>query len=243
MRYLITILLIGFLNLPSAFAGNLINSFDFAPGGGGGGYSDILFYWGAESGTAEKSAGDATATFGSSAEVNTGIPKVGSYSLDCPTGYDTASFDISSNDILDPVSGRVGFYWYVTTYNNDGFWTASYDGNNNITFEKYGGQMAIRHTGNGTTVTLYTGFNPTADTWYFVELVWGGATNTLELFLDGVSEASTTSSLTSMTSDPTTLIFGVTTGSDSDAHYDQMLSSNDPARDLNAIKNQTSFPD
>ena len=121
---------------------------------------------------------------------------------------------------------------------------ARYDNDNLIEFKTYGGSMTIRYHGNGTVVTLYSGWTPSTATWYYPEIEWNvNGTNTLRIIVDGTPQDSSQASLTQMSTDPNTFRIGVITGTSDDLHVDQVLISRDPSRDINAIKDLTSFPD
>ncbi len=211
-------------------------------------YPDILFYWGAESATAEKSGGDNTATLQSLAVIDAAYHPVGSGSLDCPTSYDRAEFTWTAG-VLSKDEGRVGFYFYADTLvTNGGLFDCRYDASNRISL-----YLAAADNTKLTLVFIVAGAGASistaaatiaATTLYFVEIAWKLSTDYREIFVNGVSKASSTAAVGDVwAGDPVLVKFGEWAGGASDIHLDQMLISNSSTRDLNAIKDLTSFPD
>lgn len=216
-------------------------------------YSDILFYHGFETSTtcasdnAEYSAGDNTPTCQSGAAIDTTTIKVGANSLSIPTGYDRMQFTVSSGDIADHLSGRVGFYFYATAWpTNDSLFRIYYDASNYIegraeVVSTYNRVFLIYRTG-GASVNIRGTTNLSLDTWYFLEFSWnqGGAGNDFVLYTNGVSTATDDTASNAWDGIPTLLEIGDVQGNTSAQFYiDQFFSSSDPARDLNAIKDCT----
>jgi hypothetical protein len=217
-------------------------------GGGGGGYADIIFYWGCESTTVEKTAGDSTPTAAGNAAIDSAVHRVGAASCDLPGAYALYSFTINNDDIVDTTSGRVGFYLYCDTItSNYGLFRATYDASNIITMQIFDAdEVYTGYVAGGTGPTYQRATGLLATTWQFVEFRWnkGGNGNDYVVYVDGVSQdAYDDASGTWSLSATGIMNIGDFSGEAGDCHIDQFIVSNDPDRDLYAIRNNTSFPD
>lgn len=226
------------------------------PAAAGGSYSDIVFYNSLETSTtcadcdADKSAEDSTPTCVSGTNISTVIYQVGSNGLDVSTAYDQFEFDIFSADIVDHLSGRIGFYVYFdTTYmHNASLFRVYYDASNYIllsTAISSGNRLRLTYNAGGTATAFNTTVTFSVDTWYFVEAVWnkGGAGNDYQIIVDGGTPATDDTATGTWGGTPTVFEIGEVNGNTSNVFLDQILSSTDPERDLEAIKDLTSFPD
>lgn len=219
-------------------------------------YSDILFYHDFETSTtcascnAHYSAGDAAPTCsGTQVAIDSGLAAVGSNSLDCPTDYDRQVFTVSSSDIADHESGRIGCSLYITTVGLDStVWRVYYGANDYIMLSIYDSnfpaKLRFRYMtsgGTGNDVTITTSDILSQNTWYFVEARWnpGGDGNDFVLYVDGEDVGNSNDAVGSFAGTPTELVIGEVLGVASDIHIDQFYSSSDPGRDLNALKTCT----
>lgn len=219
-------------------------------------YKDILFYWGFENSlTVEKSFGDTTATAQSAATFAAPPTKAGvassmpgSYSGSYPTPFDCHTFVVSNGDIVDHISGRVGFYVYIDTWADDDFlWNCSYNSSNQIylalTTISTVKQIQLHYrSGGGDSANVYGG-TLAEDAWYFIEAKWNlsGTNPNLELFINGSSVGTATDAQGAWAATPTLCGVGTPTDLGSVIYVDQLIHSNDPARDLYAIRDRTDF--
>jgi hypothetical protein len=93
----------------------------------------------------------------------------------------------------------------------------------------------------GSSITINTG-ELSVSTWYFVEIAWNNTGNEYKLFIDGVQQGATnTTNLPDWdgTGGTNILQLGDSAGTNADHYSDQLFISNDPTRDLNAIKDCT----
>ena len=218
---------------------------------GGASYPDIDFYWGCESATAEKSAGDNTATYNSGAVISSAQHAVGSNSLSIPSTFDFAEFTVSSSDILSHISGRIGFYLWVTTFEaGDSLFHLRYDDTNAIWGYLSGTdelQLYYRRGGGASSSAWSDGGNITTGSWFFVEFSWNvvGTNPNLAIYVNGTLRGTGMDDLTEVwAGTPTALRLGFYgTNSGSVIFIDQVLCSSLYTRDLNALKGGTSFPD
>lgn len=246
MRILLVLLLVPSLS----FGGMLIRG---SGGGGGDSYSDILFYHSFETSSdctlnnADYSAGDATPTCQSGVTIATSPVALGTYSLGVPSDYDRMVFDISNGDIVDHLSGRIGWWVYITSVGGLGgsFVDIRYDASNYIQVETYSAAPAsIRmiYSAGGTAAAWTTATNPlTLNGWHYIEAEWnqGAAGNDFELFVNGVSVGTNDGATGTWAGSPVTLSIGENNGTAMNYNMDQFYSSDDPARDLYAERNST----
>jgi hypothetical protein len=225
---------------------------------GGASYPDIIFYWGCETTTAEKSAGDNLATLNGDSVLSTAQHPVGLKSLSIPTTYDYAIFDVSGGDIADHISGRIGAYVYWTTLptNQDTIFHISYNDANRIVlwlwFDNVDYHLYPRYYSGGSATSYETRGTTTIaiNTLYFIEVAWdlvGVSPNinpNLKLYVNGGLDASDTTVVATWAGTPTKFELGSYSSDGGGILFiDQVLSSNDPTRDLYAIRDLTSFPD
>ncbi len=216
-----------------------------------GGYADVLFYWGAESTATEKSG--KTMTLGGACEISSTQHAVGSYSMSDYKGSGDPPFStttIVSQDIISQTAGRIGFYVYPTTgwygYAQYAYFLkAQYVNYTNAIFcRTIGatlGEVECGYLGNGGgDYFSTTSCGLTADTWTFIEFTYGG-TPSMSIKCDGTQRGSSATAVTSPVNDFDTLQIGDAGGTGMMFYIDQVLISNSPTRDLNAIKTETSF--
>lgn len=217
--------------------------------------ASVLLFWRCEGtsfdGTHDFSAGDTTVTLVSAAAINTDAVYSGTNGLDIPTSYDRAELDISSNDIIDPVSGVVGFWWKPNSY-VDGLyiWRAFEDVNNYISLETVGTDEIRAYykedVGGGQTIITSTA-NLTAQ-WYWVQYAWDTDSNshTLKIWDSGgtpVINTTENESISPVSFGTEIMYIGNTTASNADMYYDLIISSDDPSEDLHAYSGYTSYTD
>ena len=225
-------------------------------GGMGGGvaataaedYSDIIFYWGCNSTTPDKSAGDTLAAGGGGGEaIDTGLYFAGTGSVDSPSSYARYDFTLNNDDLIDVDAGRIGFAIYVDTLTaNKGVFKASYDANNYISVLMWSSNRLIVNyvAGGSGTQYLATSTLTIVGGWHFFEMRFnkGDAGNEVEVYWDGNATPVATDNTASGTwtkGASGTLSIGDIEGNSGDFHIDQVMISNDPDRDLYALRNTT----
>jgi hypothetical protein len=206
-------------------------------------YPDILFYWGMESAATEKSG--KTMTLGDATSLSTAYASVGTHSMLVYKGSGSITLSntaISSSDILSATSGRFGVDVLVHSYiQNTGIIRAYYDAGNCILCNLSAATIGeVRCAYSTTEALVTTSCGMTLDNWTYIEFAWGGSPKTMEIFCNGTSRASSTSALVAM-NQPNDMQIGDWFGSGAGVYLDQALISSDPARDLNALKADTSF--
>lgn len=212
-------------------------------------YPDVIFYWSCDSTTAEKSSGDTTATSEVSAAIDTSTYQVGTGSCSFGGSYSRFDFTLNNDDLADMETGRVGMWVRVTTNgSNSSIFRASYDANNYI-------KLAFFNTDYRVMMDYYAGgsgmqYEDTAagafalNTWFFLEYSWnkGAAGNDFYMYINGTQVATLdASSGTWAKSAAGTLTFGDIEGNGAVFRVDNIIISNDPTRDLYALRNNTSF--
>lgn len=214
----------------------------------GGDYSDIVFFWTAESTTFsadDYSGGDNTPTaIGSGLEINSDAGYIGTNGVYVPTsGGRVYSFDVDGNDIV-PTSGRLGFWYYsndLSSTTTPIYWSIA-DASTRMQFQISGNDISFywRDSGAGRTACTSNTDVVAGSTWQFIELAWD--VNYREAFVDGESVLECTTTTSSQS--PTRFFIG-DEDSTSDAepkHLDNIMVSNDKTRDLYALRNFTSSP-
>ena len=105
MRYIITALLL-LLSATTAQAGVFVGFgqaiSDY--------YSDVIFYWGCDSTTIDKSSGDTSAAQQVDAAIDTVLYQVGPGSCDFPTAYSRYDLTLNNDDLIDVDAGRLGMW-------------------------------------------------------------------------------------------------------------------------------------
>ncbi len=225
-------------------------------GGGGaveseGGYSDIMLYANFENTpTANKSsyADQVFSTYSTSFDI-VDSPK-DTYWVDCAEASNYMVLDMATGE-PDTASGRIGFYLMITS-GSDGqvVFTFQSDASNLLRIRLDGGNgrhLEMWYEANGDDAFFSTNgtFELVADTIYFVELKYDQPNNSFAIIVDGDTKATGTMDNASNTwvGDPSILKLGLTTTQSADIHLDSLLISNNPDRDLNAIRSLNSYPD
>lgn len=240
MKRFLQFIIVGLFLCPlGVFAGGLL--LDSHRFGGGSSYTDIIGYHDANAkDDLNKSGGSATVTYTANFDLATDngeTPILGTDSWDQDNdGYDHAYFETSGN--IDFSGGRIGFYFeplenaagrlVYTSTNTDGSDPKDFD-------VKWLTPDDLQISYMGTTEN-FTDVNFSTGTAYFLEFKFTG--DTLELFVDGVSQGTVVGS---GTPDDTYIFFGAFDGNAVDGLYDQIICTNDEDRDLNAIKDVTNF--
>jgi hypothetical protein len=207
--------------------------------------ASILFYWGAESTTAEKSGGDTTATLYSGANIDTDFYPVGAASLELPTAYDYAAFDWSSG-VIDLDKGRIGFYIKISVFStNTEILNLTYDAGNYLKIYTYTGNKIrfLWATAGANSNTILTATDSVlADTTYFIEYAYDRANDSTDVFINGVTAGTSSSDMgTGWAGNPSIVKFGNDGGVLGVYSLDQIIISNDNTKDLYAIRNNTAF--
>jgi len=211
-------------------------------------YSDITFWWRCEGETLDGSddhtdGGDSTATGNSDAAIDSGLKVVGSNSCDFPSSLDFYAFT-DDGGMLPVGSFRLGFYIYATTGADDGGIFRKYHDADEYFYIRMDGtdDFRVEYKNVSETSQVVTSTNVLPDeTWVFVEVAFDDTANTLEVFINGVSKGSDTTSIGAFTTGDGIRI-GEYGGITNDIHMDQIIISNDYTRDLNALKDITAYP-
>jgi hypothetical protein len=211
-------------------------------------HTDILLWWRAE--TVGHAADDyptsgATWTLNSSAALNTDAANIGTNGLDAPGAQDYASLAVTSDDLC-PTSGRIGFWFRVTTYitnarlftryvDSNNFWIVRLHGTDEVDFYwKDGGTIR--------TVLISTTANLSTGVWYYLEAEYDPATNTRKLYIDDAEVASDVSTAIGAVSGNGFIYFGNASAVASDTHQDNLGISNLTTKDLYSLRNETTSP-
>lgn len=242
--------------LPSlTFAGGMVHGRGSITSGDS--YSDITFYWSAESTTADYSAGDSSATAESTVAISGTEPKVGSNSVKVTDSYDRYTFTAASI-FPDLNEGRVGFWLYLdsgdTPASNDAFLSLYNSDEDQITLFYYTGAelRAEIKIGNGNRTRATTdAASMSTDTQYWIELSWDnnndgdGCSFTAYVYSDSALVDSATDTTCSGSSWGATPIFNVGAHNAGCTSYiDQIYVSSDKDRDLWQLRNLTNaYPD
>lgn len=198
-------------------------------------YSDIIFYHDCDAkDSANKAGGSSTVTYTANWDLvvathgGSAIQGTDSWDQD-NDGFDNAPFETSGN--IDFSGGRLGFYFRPQEqaagrmcFTNGSDFTASW-----LTPDD------LRVVYMGTTIDVTTA-NFSNGTTVFMEFKFVGTAITI--YVNGSAKASGTGS---GTPDDSTISIGAVDGNAWDAHYDQIISSNDENRDLYAVRDITDF--
>jgi hypothetical protein len=211
-------------------------------------YSDILLYWGAEnSSTADKPAGLTATT--STLTYQTSPKLAGSYSAKyTSSAYDRVQWTNTSDAIFDRDGGRVGL-WITTgsTITDDAtYFEAAYDATNYVRLRNRGNSgLEVLWKGDGVTYQAYFTAGISPSTSYYVEFSYG--VTGVRIMINGVSQSlSEIGQYTAMTgaTENGTVSVGAAVSlpsSPEGGSYDQIIISNDPDRDIYAIRAETNM--
>lgn len=216
------------------------------------GYPDVIFYWSCDSTTANKSAGDTSASAQAGATISTSRYQQGTGSVAVDGAYRRFEFTLNNDDLADMETGRIGMWVYVdsTITGGSNFIRLYYDSNNYVRLYMFSTNRIYFDYMAGGSGPQYVGTSNNAfanDEWVFVEFAWnkGGAGNDFQIFVNGSSVSSDdTVSGTWSKGASGVLSIGDDDGNASAANnynIDNIIISNDPTRDLYAIRNTTSF--
>jgi hypothetical protein len=209
-------------------------------------YSDITFWWGCESTTIDHTNGeDSTATLNSDAAINADAGIVGTNGLDCPTAMDCARLTDSTDGAWPTGAARIGFYFTSNTWNNDCNLILKYcNGSKYIRIKRDSGdEISVLISWDGGTTSLTSTDAGVNSGTHFIEIILDDATNLIQILVDGTSKGSQTTAWTAPTSGGAIWIGeSANCGSAVDAYFDNVIFSSDITRDLNALKNLTSYP-
>lgn len=207
-------------------------------GTGGDSYTDILFWWRAESATLATgdypTSGTLTAN-NASATIAAGAAKVGSYGVSSVAAYAYYYKASASGALLDPSAGRVGFWFkYNSAWQTKSLFKYYVDASNRfyVTGSTGGNLSFVYQSGGSNSTATSTVNNLVADTWYFVELIYDTTTDVQKIYLNGSQIATTTLSLTAISSTGQIQI-GESSGSSSPNEFiDNIMVSNSITRDF-----------
>ena len=197
-------------------------------------YSDIIWYHNCDAlTTATKSGGSSTVNFDAGILLNTTDEVIGTGCFDQNNdGFDDFDFAISGN--VDFASGRIGFYLNPQ------------EGASGKILSTIGGDFFINYfQGSGSGDLDFTidmgpaqncNTNMSTGTWYFLEFEFNSTT--VDVYMDGSSVCSLTGGTEP---NDTQISFMAQDGNAWDCLMDNIIISNDPDRDLNAIKTITDF--
>jgi len=164
------------------------------------GGSNPLFFWDMEdisdiTNGGGCSAGDVTPSINSDAVLSTTYKTSGANSLSCPTGYDHALFDVSTDDIVSLDEGTVTFdLWLSSVSNGSRQFVIRADSSNFLECYISTDHFIVKFVGGGTAVYVhhsYTGL--AADTKYEITVKWErGAATTMSVDVNGTTSTTTT---------------------------------------------------
>jgi len=218
----------------------------FFGGGSGDNYSDITFWWGCESTTIDHTDGeDSSATLNSDANITADAGIVGTNGLDCPTAFDYAELTDSTDGAWPTGAVRIGFYFTSNTWNdNCNLIRKYYDADEYITIKRGSGdEITVYITWNGGTTDFTSTDAGLNSGTHFIEVILDDTTNLIQVLVDGTSKGSQTTAWAVPTSGGTIRVGeAVGCGLAVDAYLDNVIFSSDITRDLNALKNLTSYP-
>lgn len=267
MRKFLTLLLVLGLTLPSTAGMRVKRGAGIATAAGA--YDDILLWVNFERGatatspysltTGEYSAGASTGTLAADprttpaplVEVSAACtyPTNGSYGLhvssDAAPTEEYITFVVSSDDIIKPTTGHVGFWLNFTTMTTRTLFQYGGGTGRLIIYQLSGNIAAEYYDGTVTSTAFTSGASITTGNWYFVDVAWNATANTLtaQVTDSGGSSVSNTDSTTNFAplTGATSILFG-TRGGVQEQCMDQLMVSNDSARDLKALRNNSVSP-
>lgn len=237
----------GSINIRATGAGSVYTGNTAPTGGGGGGggaLDDVLFYWGMDSAALNQSP--------QKGAVNSITIDAAGFTLQSPAQVGDGLKDnnignkavrISTTSNLDFSKGRMGFYFHFNEIaSGTPMWATLNTAPYFIFRWNTGTQFQWRYKDKTTTYSSFV-----SGSTYFIELAWDSAETTLgapcRIYVNGVNVSSCSGGSTG--SDPSvgsgTFKLSGFDGNTTDGWYDQLLISNDPTRDLYAIRDQTSF--
>lgn len=198
-------------------------------------YSDITFFWTAESttlGANDYSAGDTTATVNDTVAINTAAARIGTNGLDVPSSWDAVSFDVVNDDIINSQQFRIGVNYRCTARTNNARLVELRNSSGHYITLNVGSTDEIelkRYITLDDMITT-TDANLVCDgsTWYFIEAYYDDINNIRKIFIDGVEKASSTAAFTGIT-DVNALRIGSWLTNAVDEHLDNIMISNSPS--------------
>jgi hypothetical protein len=222
-------------------------------GSGGDTYDDILLFMTLESetlGVDDCYGSDSTLDPEFDAEIIAGAANVGSYGAHYSASAETSPsyhiLSVTSQDIVRGDAGRIGFYVKINTWVNFTALLTVYDDGSNYfqVLMVSDDELRFSWTDGGTSRThlASTSANISTGTFIFIELAYDASANYREIFVDGVSIASDSSSTINAIS-PAYLYSGSwISKANWDVYEDNIITSNDKTRNLNSIKDLTTCP-
>ncbi len=216
---------------------------------GEGDYSDILFYWDAETTTVNKvDSSNSVMTLEFGGALSTTFAAASSTkSFYVSSGSDRATIESIAADGFNETDGAIGFYIYFNVASRTGVqaWGQfNSDTSNSVFFSETGSTTYLKYIGGGTSITTET-TRPATQQWVWVEYRWksgglDGGSNTTELLYDDVLQMAKTTTLPTM-AEVTKFLIGLPASTFNDDMYiDQIMITNDPDnRTLYDIKDNT----
>jgi hypothetical protein len=176
---------------------------------------------------------DTTGTFVSGATIAGTGCKVGTYCLSLPSGNDAMTFTMPAM-----TKGRIGFWYYMTTWANSVPILKWYVDASNYFFlrSSTSDELQIRWTigASNETETISSTLTLVVGAWRFIEVAWDtslGVTDYIDVYVDGTRYINDVGALTGLGAS-TLQIGDIAENADLDSFYDNFIVSNDPTRDL-----------
>lgn len=210
--------------------------------------SDITFYWNMDSVTTGISPqkGSGTITIGSAYTLTSGVVGTGGTNNNNTSSATNTRISFSTTTNIDMSKGRVGFYYCQmetgagedgdiiygngTTASNPKFYLQNINGTNTFFYKDK-------------SINIFNAL--TVGTTYFLEVAWDSVETTLgapcKAWVDGAVEGTCTAGSTGVDPAPTSIRMGGIDANTNWCLHDQLIISSDPLRNINTIKNQTSF--
>jgi len=161
------------------------------------------------------SQGDTTATLVSAADIVSN-PSGSGYALTIPGSYDTAAFDVTTDNIFNDEAGTIQFDVYIVTFVDSGVILrviGEAATNELFIYIVFTDELRVYHEGNnaGQTFATTNTANLQANTWYTVTIKWTTANvdPNLSIEVAGMGTAGTSNTnLTAWTTAPATFYWG-----------------------------------
>lgn len=219
--------------------------------------SNVVLWWRAEAldfsgtnGTTDYTSNDDTWSVNNGLAVHSSAAKYGTYGLDVNSSWKYGYLDPGNPTTMDE-EGKFGSWVRIQTFLN-GFILAQvyWDNSNKFGFALAGtDELEFRWRDNNTarTTLTTTSANLTTGTWYWIEAAWKTSTSYREIWVDGVSQASTTTGPMNDFSSASfyRLYLGdAAVGSTVDIHMDNIIMSTDSTVDLHTdCKDELEWPE
>lgn len=201
-----------------------------------GSFADILFWWRCEGVTLDGSldhteGADSVGSLVSGAAINTDAVKYGTNGLDIPTTNDYVEFGVTSGDMISSAEGRLGCWFEFTTWVDNAllFDYRHSDASNAMGVKMLSGDGLYWYwtdNSNGrVALSIVDADLDTPGVWYFLEFAWKTSTNYREIFVNGASKGSSSSTIETFTTDEFCR-FGNKSANAADFFIDNIMISN-----------------